>query len=414
MADSPLPRVLLTDDEVHLMDALVRSLRRAFTMVTAPGAVAALELLRREPPFEVIVADLRMPGMDGIALLRQSRELAPDTVRVLFTGNADIEDAVEAVNEGAVFRFVMKPCPLATLKSVIDAAAEQHRLITTEKVLIEQTLQGCINALSDVLALASPAAFGRGARALKLIREIFPICGVEIRWPVEMAARLSQIGCVTLPPAVLEKVYHGQPVSAAEQAMVSRLPSVTEQLLSHIPRIEEVRRILHYQSKHFDGVGDPPDRVHGASIPWGARALKVAFDFDALESQGVLSGSALEVMRGRAGWYDPEILNAAGKVYGRAPAGTRLAEVGLHEIVPGMVFAEDVKTARGVLLIARGQEVTVGLVERIANFPPGLGIREPVRVAIPEADKAAIPAGTAQDPMPAAAVSPQHLALESP
>ncbi|HEV2416658.1 MAG TPA: HD domain-containing phosphohydrolase [Terriglobia bacterium] len=383
MTETELPRVLLVDDELNLIEGMIRGLRRTYSITSAAGGQAAIDILRREPAFMVIVSDLRMPGMDGIAFLKHARQITPGAVRVLFTGNADLSDAIEAVNEGAIFRFMTKPCPVPSVKLAVDAAIEQHRLITAERVLLEQTLQGSVKALTDVLALVSPAAFGRGARARQGVQDLFTRCGVAERWPVEVAAMLSQIGCVTLPLEVLEKLYHGQSIAPDEQAMIDRAPAVTEQLLGNIPRLDPVRKILLYQNKHYDGEGCPRDGVRGEDIPWGARALKAVLDLDALESQDVSTEAALDLMGGRAGWYDAVILKAIRDLRGGGARGTEMKEIFLREVRPGMVFAEDVKTTRGLLLIARGQEATLSLIERIANFSPGLGVKEPIRVTIP-------------------------------
>jgi response regulator RpfG family c-di-GMP phosphodiesterase len=385
MAGDGLPRVLLVDDEVNLLQAMVRGLHGAYSVVTSGEARAALELLRNDRGFTVIVSDLRMPGMDGVRFLREARQIAPDSVRMLFTGQGDYEDAVNGVNEGAIFRFITKPCPLPDFKSALDAATRQHGLITAERVLLEQTLQGSVRALAGVLELASPAAFGRGARARKWIEELTSCCDISERWPVEVAAMLSQIACVALPADLIEKLYHGQQVTPAEQAMIDRLPTVTEHLLGNIPRLDPVRRILLYRHKHYDGAGVPQDAVRGESIPWGARALKVIFDFDVLEAQGNSTENAFDILNSRKGWYDPAILSALAKLRGSSAHQARLIEIGLHDVRPGMVFAQDVRSARDLLLIARGQEATPALVERIRNFSPTLGVKEPVQVIVPSA-----------------------------
>jgi response regulator RpfG family c-di-GMP phosphodiesterase len=382
MDNNGLARILLVDDELNLLEALVRGLHRQFSIVTAPGGPAGLEVLRREPTFTVIVSDLRMPGMDGISFLRHARRAAPEAIRVLFTGNADLADAVEAVNEGAIFRFITKPCPLPGFKNALEAAVEQHRLVTAEKVLLEQTLQGSIKALTDVLALVNPTAFGRALRARRHVGELASLCGIAERWPAEVASMLSQLGCVTLPPEVVDKMYMGQALTEGQQAMVERLPQVTEQLLANIPRIEPVRRILLYQNKRYDGEGHPADAVKGENLPWGARALKIIFDFDVLESQGIAAKEAFDLLNSRPGWYDPTILKAMTQVSGSEAPGVKMKELPLREVRAGMEFAEDVKTTRGLLLIARGQKVTPGLIERIMNFPPSLAIKQPVRVIV--------------------------------
>ena len=163
------------------------------------------------------------------------------------------------------------------------------------------------------------------------------------------------------------------------------LPAVAEQLLANIPRLEPVREILRYQHKRYDGQGPPPGGTCGDAIPWGARALKAATDLDALESQGCARGAALETMRLRAGWYDPALLEAFARLKGSDPDDTAVLTLPLHAVEPGMVFAEDVKTPAGLLLIARGQEVTLSLVARIKNLALASKITDLVQVTVPRA-----------------------------
>jgi len=382
MTTPDLARVLCVDDEPNVLDGLTRNLRRHFQVVTAVGAPAALEVLGREASFAVVVSDLRMPGMDGVSFLARVRESAPDTVRVLLTGQADLAAAIAAVNEGNIFRFLSKPCPPELLLPALSAAAEQHRLITAERVLLEQTLHGSIKTLTDILALASPAAFGRATRAKQHVSALADLLAVPDRWQVEVAAMLSQIGCVTLPPETAEKLYHGQPLSEAERAMTDRLPELAVQLLANIPRLEPVREILVYHHKHFDGSGSPRDGVRGDQLPWGARALKIILDLDTLEAQGVRTGFAFDTLRGRAGWYDPVLVEALAEMLASAAPAVEVRELRLREVKAGMVFGEDVTTASGLLLIARGQEVTAGLLGRIHNFSKTLGVREPIRMIL--------------------------------
>ena len=171
MATRIEPRVLCVDDEPNVLAGLRRCLRGHFAVTTAVGGAAGLDALRAEGRFAVVVSDLRMPGMDGVAFLSQVRALAPDTVRVLLTGQADLEAAIASVNEGHIFRFLMKPCAPTQLLAAVDAAAEQHRLLTAERELLEQTLHGSIKALTEALALANPTSFGRATRLKQLVGE---------------------------------------------------------------------------------------------------------------------------------------------------------------------------------------------------------------------------------------------------
>lgn len=378
------PRILLVDDEPNILEAHRRSLRNLFEVVTAADGAGALQTLKQNGPFATIVSDLRMPEMDGVALLQQARQAAPDTVRVLFTGQPDLKNAIAAVNEGAIFRFLIKPCPPETLRKTLEAAVQQYRLVTSEHILLEQTLRGSIKAVTDILALANPAAFGRALRARTAVIAVMDYFAIADRWAVEVAAMLSQIGFVALPRATIEKLYQGQPVTREEQGMIARLPAVVEDILANIPRLDPVRQILRYHQKGYDGTGMPYDDVRGQKIPWGARVLRIVLDLDALEAQEVPLDLALDTLRGRSGSYDPSILQALAEIRGDSRAGSKaiVKEVSVSQLKVGMVLADDVKTSKGLLLVARGQEVTPGLTERIKNFSQEAGVREPIRVIV--------------------------------
>ena len=320
--------------------------------------------------------------MDGVELLGLSRTTSPDTVRVLFTGQPDMDKAIAAGNQGAIFRFVTKPCPRLILVFTLNAAIAQHELITAQRVLLEQTLNGSIKALTDILALASPLAFGQATRLRSAAAALASAAAVTDAWQLETAAALAQIGCGILPPAVLEKVREGQSLTSDEEVMMERVPAVVETVLANIPRLEGVRDIVRYQAKRFDGSGNPPDKVSGQEIPWGARALKLIVDADRLESEGLSPSLAFDTLRGRTGWYDPEILETLAKVR-KVRENSLVRELPLAGLRPGMVLAQDVRTRIGALFIARGQEVTSSLLEKF-RYLVGAGLgAEAVRVIVP-------------------------------
>ena len=382
MPELPKPKVLLVDDELHLLAALVRALRaEPFDLVTAGSGAAALDVLRTHGPFAVIVSDLRMPAMDGVEFLGRTRALCPDTVRILFTGQLDMEMAIAAVNKGSVFRFITKPCIRAVMAYALRSGVEQYNLITAQRVLLEQTLHGSIKALTDILALANPLAFGQATRLRQGVNELVSALGVADGWQIEVAAMLSQIGCVSLPPAVLEKVHARATLTIEEEAMVLRAPGVAETVLANIPRLDGVRDILRYQAKQFDGGGNPPDCICGEEIPWGARALKLLSDADQLESEGVPPGFTLDTLRGRKGWYDPKILEALAAIR-KIHRSSVVRELPLSRLRPGMILAEDVRTSNGILFVARGQEVTPGLQARFNNFAGGFLNADSIRVIL--------------------------------
>jgi DNA-binding NtrC family response regulator len=152
------PRILMVDDDPNILSAFGRNLRGRFEIDTALGGVAGVELFERKGPYAVVVSDFQMPGMSGAAFLAAVRERAPETVRIMLTGQADLQAAVDIVNRGNVFRFLTKPCDKETLSTVLEDGLRQYRLIRVEQELLENTLRGAIDVLTEVLALTSPEA----------------------------------------------------------------------------------------------------------------------------------------------------------------------------------------------------------------------------------------------------------------
>ena len=121
------PRILVVDDDAHVLEGLKRWLRLQFDVTLATSGKEAIRLVTSQEPFAVVVTDLRMPGMDGNALLFCLRTAAPEMVGILLTGNADLEAAIAAVNQGHAFRILTKPCPAAILRDAIEKGIERHR-----------------------------------------------------------------------------------------------------------------------------------------------------------------------------------------------------------------------------------------------------------------------------------------------
>jgi len=121
----PLPRVLCVDDEPKILSAIARNLRGSLDLSLANSGAEALAALRSaEAPFTVLVTDMRMPEMNGVALLTQARREFPDTTRILLTGYADLASIVGSINEGEVWRFINKPWDAKELQRVIAEGVE--------------------------------------------------------------------------------------------------------------------------------------------------------------------------------------------------------------------------------------------------------------------------------------------------
>jgi response regulator RpfG family c-di-GMP phosphodiesterase len=385
-------KILFVDDDQNILASYQRVFRKVFELRTAQGGEEALKAIATNGPYAVIVSDMQMPTMNGVTFLTKARKVSPDSVRMILTGYADVQTAIEAVNEGHVFRFLTKPCHPETLAAALTAGIAQYRLVTAEKELIEKTLSGAVKVLTDVLSIVSPTAFGRASRVQRLAHNLARTLKAENAWQLEIAAMLSLLGCVTLPEETLDKVVRGNALSSLETKLLREHPKIGRDLIANIPRLEQVAAIIGYQEQHFDGSGVPGDGVRGAALPLGARILKVALDFDTLVAGGASSEEALRRLRERTGWYDPAVVEALQRSLD-TERGEEIRSVSVHELTTDMVFAEEIRSTSDLLLIAKGQQVTSSLRLRLLNIASHGGLMGPVRVVIPAGASADAPGG---------------------
>jgi response regulator RpfG family c-di-GMP phosphodiesterase len=376
-------KILFVDDEINILQAYQRSLRKEFQIETATSGEEALAMIERDGPYTVIVSDMRMPNMDGVQFLSLAKEKAPESVRIMLTGNADQQTAMEAVNEGHIFRFLTKPCASETLSKSLRAGIEQYRLIRAEKELLENTLGGSIKTLTEVLSLTNPTAFGRASRVHALVRHLVEVLKVENAWQVEIAAMLSQVGCITVPEKVLSKVYLGTTLTGDELRMLQAHPKVGSDLITRIPRLEPVAEIIAFQEKRFNGSGLPGDEKRGEEIPEGARILKVALDFDKLVQSNMGNSEAYQEITRRHDWYDSRVIEALQTVINtRLDVMFEVRYVMAKDIVPSMILADDLYSMMGYLMVAKGQELTDSYCIRLMNLVQLGVVEEPVKVLV--------------------------------
>ncbi len=360
-------RVLFVDDEPNVLTAVQRTLRGQFDVSTCDDPKRAEAMLGLQQTFAVIVSDMRMPGMNGVELLAAARTVAPDTVRVMLTGNADQQTAIDAVNKGEIFRFLSKPADPEMLRSVLATAVRQHQLITAEKVLLEQTLNGSVKVLAEMLSIVKPEAFGRTDRLRVKVRQVTERLGSVCDWELDTAVSLALLGCVGLPSELLDKVLQGDALSPEEKLEYTAHPLLAADLIKNIPRMRNVSNTLLYQHKHFDGTGFPIDGCKGAAIPTGARILHAVLAYDELKNQGWSDQSIYDKLRGQSGRFDPRVLEALGACIEDAEA-FKILRLPIKDVRDGMTIHEDVRTTSGILLVCHGQVVTPTVRQHLTRF----------------------------------------------
>jgi response regulator RpfG family c-di-GMP phosphodiesterase len=373
-------KILLVDDDCNILDGYRRSLSREFLMETAVGGEQALKLAAHDGPYAVVVSDMRMPGMDGIQLLNAIKTQSPDTVRVMLTGNADMDTAIKAINEGSIFRFLNKPCAKEVMAKTLTAALVQYRLVTAEKHLLEQTLSGIIQVLTEVLSLVNPAAFSRAERTRRYIHHIVKAMKLGNPWQYEVAAMLSQLGCVTLPPETIDAVYNGEKLSAKEQKQYDAHPGVAYDLLSKIPRLEPIAWMIKHQNRPVLELGSGDFEM--ADMRLGAETLRLTLAYEKLIHKGVLRTEAAHTLARQNKNFSPEFFDALVTLDPNAEEG-EIRKCRIEELTLGMIIQQEVRTGEGTLLVAKGQEVTSPLISKLNNFHARHVISGDVTVSMP-------------------------------
>ncbi|MCG3127768.1 MAG: hypothetical protein CHACPFDD_02640 [Phycisphaerae bacterium] len=362
-------RILCVDDESKVLEGIGRHLRRRFDLDATTRYDEALEWIRQGRSYAVVLTDMHMPGMDGVTFLSHVRTASPNTVRMMLTGCAELSVAMEAVNNGNVFRFLTKPCPPERLVAALDDGLRQFELIESERVLLEQTLRGAVKVLCELMSLACPTAFGCATRIAKLVLALAAELKLANVWQIELAALLSQIGCIAVPPAILERAYGGESLSESECRALGRAPELGARLLSHIPRLEPVARIVARQADV------------AAEAPVESRVLRLTLEVDRLRSRGLSDRDVVAQLRASPEPHDAALLAALESVLNvEERYEPRLLPI--SELANHMLLAQDVRMNDGTLLLAKGLEVTLGMRERLANFAESGRVSGPVHVLV--------------------------------
>ena len=377
----PPERVLFVDDETHVLDGIQRTLRKHVAIHTASSGAEGLRLLQEAGPFSLVISDMRMPGMNGAQFLSTVRDQAPDTVRMILSGQADLPSTIAAVNDGHIFRFLCKPCPADKLLGAVEEGLKQYRLITAEKVLLEQTLSGAIKMLIEILGMVSPGASSRASRLQRYVQELAIALQLPVRWQWITAAYVSQIGCVTLPKEIMAKVEAAQPLSHDEKQLYESHPRIAGTLLSTIPRLEDIAAIVTAQFGAID-VAEQPAQMHLWDLrTTGAMLLRVSSVFDRLLSHGESHIDAIHAIRALKLGAPESVLQALHLMKVTSREFT-VRPIGVKDLAIGMILDEDLKSCKGIRLVPAGQEITRTLMVKLASIVDGVGVAEPFRVRI--------------------------------
>jgi putative nucleotidyltransferase with HDIG domain len=408
--DAITATLLFVDDEQNILSSLKRLFRpTGHTILTAGGGDEALAILEQQT-VDLVISDMRMPGMDGAQLLARVAKKYPDTMRILLTGFADMEATIRAVNEGNIYKYISKPWEDNDIKISVRHAleikylqAERDRLLelTTkqneelkdlnanlEKKVEERTEAlkqaheslrknyfSSIKIFSNLIELHEGSGTGHSKRVAENSQKVALKLGLdqELAQQVFFAALLHDVGKIALSEDVNKRPFNA--LSSAEKKTVAKHPVLGDALLMGFEPLTEASKIVRSHHEYLDGSGYP-DMLSGDEIPMGARILAVISDYDSLIN-GMLVPKRLTAEEARqylitnkGRLYDPKVVDAFLDIPAhdvKSVASSKI-KVEVSDLKPGMVLANDLVTRSGILLLSEGYILNEILIEKISRF----------------------------------------------
>jgi len=311
-------RVLFVDDEPLVLEGLRRTVLTEFVADLAGGSEEGLTKLKKGP-YAVVVSDMHMPGMDGAKFLALVRTISPESIRVMLTGDHDMEAAVRAVNEGQIFRFLTKPVHPDTLLATLRACVAQYHATRLEKEQLKITIDaleqldvGTLTALARAIDAKSAWTAGHSERVTQLALSIGRAMGLPAK-SLEIMHRgglLHDIGKIGTPATILDKPGKLEP---EEMQIMRDHVKIGIRILEPISCFREALPMVAQHHEWFDGSGYPAG-LAGESISSQARILAVADCYDAMVSDrpyrnGLPQQQALDILKQRSGTqFDPTVI----------------------------------------------------------------------------------------------------------
>jgi FixJ family two-component response regulator len=370
-------KILFVDDEEFILDSFMRQFRMKANISTASGGQEALDLMDNEDEFAVIVSDMRMPIMDGADFLEKAKKKSPNSIRILLTGQTDLNSAISAVNKGQIFRFLSKPCPQEVLQDSLKSAIHQYRLKNIEKDLLENTVKGSIELLSELLAIVKPNVFSNFNRIRKYIRHMADELGEVNTWDFEVAGMLYGLGYLTLPKDLIEKALQpNNELTISEKLILQDVPLISSKLINHIPRLENIAEMVRLSDKVNHLIHKDAGAEHGRVL-LGADMLKIALNFDKQLESGHSHKSAIDILKADDS-LNLELVEKLSSI--QIGHEDNMITVNVDNLLPGMVLLENMVTDNNSTLLAKGTELTEELLVRIKLYTKNQKVSRPIHI----------------------------------
>ncbi len=373
-------KILFVDDEPNILMAIQRQLHNLYHIETADNGKKAIQLIHDNGPFAVAVVDMRMPGMDGVTLLKNIKEISPDTTRMMLTGNADIATAIQAINEGSIFRFMQKPWAGDQLIQCLNSGIRQYQLTRVEKDILEKTLYSTVKVLLDILSLTNPVSFSKTQRLLTYGKHIINNMQLENAWQYEIALMLSQIGTIVIPTELLLKQYSNANLTDEEIDILLQHPQVSQKLIEKIPRLQNIAKMILFQNQALSELKEN-EKVTNQIILFGAQLIKISVDLDRMFIKEISLSNAIQDMLSKPLIYLENFVTSL-EDYHIKTMDNVIKLITVDKLDSFMVTAQNIEDIHGRVLLAKDQEISVATIEYLKTFSKRVGIKEPFQVKI--------------------------------
>ena len=321
-------KVLVVDDDQFALRGMARALEsESYQIVTAASGSEALDLLKQDS-FDLVLTDLKMPEVNGLDVLRQTREVAPQAVVLILTGYSSLESAIEALREGA-YDYLVKPCSSDELKLKIEKGLERVRLAEERQraeeelrqsyVKLQRVLEGTVHTLVAAIEMRDPYTAGHQRRVAQLACAIANEMGLseEQIEGIRMAALIHDMGKITVPAEILSKP---TPLSDHERGLIKNHAQVGHDVLKEMDFPWPLAQIVLQHHERLDGSGYPQG-LSDEEIMLEARILAVADVVEAMASYRPyrpargLDKALEEISQNRGILYDPDAVDACLKLF---------------------------------------------------------------------------------------------------
>jgi putative two-component system response regulator len=385
-------RVLLVDDTPTNLAVLKETLApEGYKLAFANSGEKALEIASQLTP-ELILLDVMIPGIDGLETCRQlkANSKTKEIPVIFITAKKETEDIVAGFKVGGV-DYITKPFQQEEVCARVKTHLELVRLrksveeqYNRVREVLENTLSGSVGLLTEILSSFDPNLFEHASRLKELAHRISGSLKVKNAWELDLAAMLAPIGYVSIPREIIAKTKEGKNLSQNEREILAGVYESGSQILSRIPHLKQVSKIVLYLGKYYEGEGFPEDSISKKDIPYGARLLKLLGEMLKLEKNGKGRLEALDSLRIPKGRYDPEILDNIYKLFELEKTDKRNGEqsisVSVKELKIGHILSRSVLSLDGENLLAEGTKLSKMKLNLLINHSKLSGLKEPIYI----------------------------------